>query len=134
MRPCGDCFACCSAIGVLELSKAPGVACDHLVHIGKGNHCGIYSGRPDSCRKFDCAWRQGHFSEDDRPDRVGLVFWIPEQPPPGIKEMFIAAEVWSGHTVQGKFLVQVARRYFPVVVMPFGEEKIEVTLEELLGK
>ena len=57
-----------------ELDKPLNTPCVHLAPIG----CGIYESRPQSCRDYDCAWLHGHFSEEQRPDKTGIV-WTFEQ-------------------------------------------------------
>lgn len=70
VRSCGSCRACCTALGVAEIGKAPGVACSHLCDKG----CAIYDVRPRSCRSFNCLWRYGIVDIEGRPDKIGIVF------------------------------------------------------------
>ena len=35
--------------------------------------CSIYDDRPACCRDYVCLWREGHFDEDDRPDKSGII-------------------------------------------------------------
>ena len=56
-RACGDCHACCvhlpiPAGEVTADAKPPGVACPHLCQQG----CRQYTQRPETCRRFECAW------------------------------------------------------------------------------
>src|SRR5688572_864498 len=69
-RDCGECTACCDVIGVSELGKPYYARCQHLA----GN-CSIYHARPDTCRKYRCAWHRGFLGEslERRPDRCGLL-------------------------------------------------------------
>jgi len=55
---------------VNELDKPLNTSCVHLAPVG----CGIYESRPQSCREYDCAWLHGHFREEDRPDKTGIVW------------------------------------------------------------
>lgn len=71
-RSCGPCRACCFTHGVSELSKSERQACPHVL-AGGPHGCGIYETRPASCRRFECAWLEGHFEDGDRPDRLGVV-------------------------------------------------------------
>jgi hypothetical protein len=73
-RTCGECRACCTACAVNELDKPINTPCKHLAPVG----CGIYESRPQSCRDYDCAWLHGHFADEHRPDRTGIV-WSFEQ-------------------------------------------------------
>ena len=73
-RTCGECRACCTTCAVNELDKPLNTPCVHLAQIG----CGIYESRPQSCRDYDCAWLHGHFADEHRPDKTGIV-WSFEQ-------------------------------------------------------
>ncbi|MBN2839652.1 MAG: hypothetical protein JXP37_01665, partial [Coriobacteriia bacterium] len=68
-RQCGECSACCTALGVHELQKLPLDTCRHVTARG----CGIYGNRPPSCREFLCAWRIGIGTDAERPDLLGIV-------------------------------------------------------------
>src|SRR5579872_2984244 len=55
-RACGDCDLCCTAPGIKELDKPPGVRCDKLCG-APGQSCSIYADRPKVCSEFYCLWR-----------------------------------------------------------------------------
>ena len=66
MRSCGECTACCTALGVKELNKPAGDSCEKGIQIGHVQSttntivgCSTYKSRPKSCRAFECAWLQG---------------------------------------------------------------------------
>ena len=69
-RQCGGCTACCTAMHIRELRKAPGVTC---LNERPGVGCAIYHTRPASCRNYHCAWLDGESGELDRPDRTGII-------------------------------------------------------------
>ena len=72
-RECGTCNACCVALTINEpaLQKAQGYRCRNL-RPDKG--CGIYDARPDTCREFNCGWRQLRWvKEGMRPDVSGVL-------------------------------------------------------------
>lgn len=74
-RPCGSCTLCCTIARVPELEKPENVLCTHCK-----SGCSIYTERPQTCQDFQCAWSQGAFSEDMRPDKVGfMVEILPEK-------------------------------------------------------
>ena len=85
-RSCGSCTACCSSLVIEELSKPAFTTCDHDCSSGCGSSsnpdaeagdaggCAIYHDRPASCRSFRCLWLDGHLGEDDRPDKLGVIF------------------------------------------------------------
>ena len=52
-----------------DIAKAAGVPCRFLTKTG----CGIYSVRPQVCRKFKCDWLQARkgFEKKDAPARTG---------------------------------------------------------------
>ena len=57
--------------------KLGGVACLHQRE-GPPAPCAIHQqpARPELCGAYRCAWLQGHFEEEDRPDRIGAVLDI----------------------------------------------------------
>jgi hypothetical protein len=81
-RPCGDCSVCCThkPINSEELTKAPGVTCEHCRSPG----CGIYESRPQVCRAYRCAWKSvAWLPEAMRPDRSGVLIDFREIDAPG---------------------------------------------------
>ena len=82
-RPCGGCSVCCTVkpINTRELSKAPGLACEHCLSTGG---CGIYEMRFPVCREYRCAWKTlGWIPEQLRPDDCGVLIDIVESLVPG---------------------------------------------------
>ncbi len=71
IRPCGGCTACCSVFGVHEIGKEPWTVCEHLV---KEKGCKIYGKRPQMCQEFFCLWQGGTGRDEDRPDKLGVIF------------------------------------------------------------
>lgn len=79
MRKCGSCDACCTVLEVPGLAPQ-GCNCPHQT----GSGCGNYANRPDACRQWSCQWIQDNlfkkqsrlFRDDERPDRVGVMFDI----------------------------------------------------------
>lgn len=72
-RECGACDACCTALEIADvaMTKPRGLACPNL---RAGCGCAIYDARPDTCRSFDCGWRQlADLGDDWRPDRSGVL-------------------------------------------------------------
>src|SRR3954453_4193121 len=69
-RQCGECTACCMVMGVAEVPTPFYTPCPHQTEAG----CAIYDKRPGPCRDFYCEWLVGGLTEDDRPDKLGLVF------------------------------------------------------------
>lgn len=67
-RTCGECRECCTALGVLALAKAENTPCRHQGCAGDPG-CIIYARRPKPCKLFRCAWLEGFFTVDDRPDK-----------------------------------------------------------------
>ena len=65
---------CCKAVAVVQLSKATGDWCPHVCP----ECCGIYETRPIECCTFRCLWLNGYFSDDERPDRIDVVFFEEE--------------------------------------------------------
>jgi len=69
LRPCQPCTECCTAMRIAELDKPQGEKCPHEGAQG----CNIYTLRPTGCRKWNCQWRLGVGTMDQRPDLIGIV-------------------------------------------------------------
>jgi hypothetical protein len=69
-RQCGECTACCTVLGVAEVPTPFYSLCPHQ----SATCCRIYDKRPGACRDFYCEWLVGALTEEDRPDKLGLVF------------------------------------------------------------
>ncbi len=91
IKPCDECKACCTVVGVKELKKSNYQQCQHECDSG----CAIYSERPDSCREYLCGWKWGMIEGDERrrPDHLGVIFDFQPFPPPGAIRVW---EVWPG--------------------------------------
>ena len=68
-RQCGSCTLCCTTMGIAEIDKPERQRCPN----DSGEYCRIYESRPPSCRSFTCAWIRGVGTDDDRPDKLGVV-------------------------------------------------------------
>lgn len=74
-RVCGSCSLCCFVLRVDELAKLGGRSC---MYVRDGGGCAVHERRPEICRAYRCAWLQGAFNEEDRPDALGAVLdWVP---------------------------------------------------------
>jgi hypothetical protein len=132
-RTCGDCTACCTVMRVEELDKPQWTPCDQLTHPSdddpvapndwsdapaavdarqrdsRRGGCAIYDQRPDSCRAFSCLWLKGLIlsSDDDRPDRVGIVL-VPSE---SSHRAIGAFEVWphAADAEHGRLLIDRLR-------------------------
>lgn len=71
-RECGACTLCCTQMAVAEIGKPEWTTCSLACATG----CAIYRDRPSSCRAWSCAWKQGMFSEDARPDKTGVLVTV----------------------------------------------------------
>lgn len=71
-RSCGECQACCEVIGVEELQKPYSTKCEYQCASG----CSNYEGRPESCQRYHCLWREGYGNEEDRPDKLGVLLQV----------------------------------------------------------
>lgn len=72
-RKCGSCRVCCVVMKITELNKPEFTSCDHLVKRQTTRSCGIYNDRPEECRTFQCAWLTGLGTNNQRPDRCGVM-------------------------------------------------------------
>lgn len=132
MRTCGECTACCIALAVQELDKPRYQSCSHLCDKG----CATYDDRPGSCRDYQCLWFQGFLGEEDRPDKLGVIFTVtgdPDHPEKGNVPMLVecvdgALDQPRVRTAIGQFIQQK-----PVVIMTARETRVlqpvQVTVE-----
>ena len=72
-RECGECNACCVWL--------KGDAYGHEFGNGKPchflkNNCSIYETRPEVCKRYQCAWLQGLFQENLRPDKSKVLITV----------------------------------------------------------
>jgi hypothetical protein len=70
-RKCGDCTVCCTVMAVESIDKPGFEKCPH--ECGK---CGIYETRPPECARFKCLWLEETLHVDDRPDKLGVMFFV----------------------------------------------------------
>lgn len=87
-RDCGECIVCCvyHIIDDPNLKKPAMTHCPNLtlsdpieknVLQYSGSDCGnckIYNERPKMCKEYKCAWKRGFGNEEDRPDKVLMIF------------------------------------------------------------
>jgi hypothetical protein len=88
-RRCGECTVCCHALAIPELQKPTNSPCQHL-----GGRCTIYKQRPQRCRTYFCAWRNGIGEDEDRPDRGGLLLTAHESVAGFPPITFVVHEAW----------------------------------------
>ena len=70
-RACGTCTMCCKTMRVPELEKPIDKWCPHCI---KGQGCGIYEQRPNSCREFLCVYLlDGQLGEYWKPSHSRMV-------------------------------------------------------------
>ena len=75
-RDCGPCNVCCVALTINdpELQKPQGYRCRNT---RRDHSCAIYEERPQTCRTFQCGWRQLKWvRETMRPDMSGVLVCI----------------------------------------------------------
>lgn len=129
IRACGECDVCCTAMNVAALSKPVGVRCVHMSQTG----CGIYQNRPSACREWYCMWlrdNRGIFSEDERPDRVGIFLTASKPTAQGGQVIFahpVHADAMTNPAATA--LVERLRKYVPVRVLPYCGENATLTHE-----
>jgi hypothetical protein len=126
VRSCNGCTACCTVMGIEELNKPLGVPCWELCKDGSG--CSIYASKPPSCNEFECVWltdKQGLlFNDEDRPDKVGLMFDHSYAATPTAEAIVkacegriaIVREVWPGAFREPK-AVALLKRLAPFTVI-----------------
>lgn len=137
-RKCGDCSACCFTFENIELKKPVNKWCEHAC----GNGCAIYTAKPVECRAFFCHWLQGYGKEEDRPDKIGIVFDI--EPCSGL---MIAADLGGGQQdrpmtrvtqmregvafepEQWAMIVKLSNEMMPVVIRGFSDRDVDLVVK-----
>lgn len=79
-RECGDCSACCDGnlvATILSNKMGDGKPCVFLVD----KKCVVYDNRPEVCRNYHCAWRQGLFDEDLKPNISNVMISVENETP-----------------------------------------------------
>ena len=113
-RSCGTCTQCCNVFAVAATESPQYAWCQHCT---PGVGCGIYRERPPECVDFYCLWRMGFGTEDDRPDRRGVVLdlqvetgdalvirvWRPRHPQERqrLSARRMQREIWEALTADG---------------------------------
>lgn len=69
-RKCGGCTECCHTFQIKAVQKPPDCDCEHQV---RGTGCRVYENRPEECSSYACLWLIGWGTEEDRPDRSGVL-------------------------------------------------------------
>jgi len=79
VRRCGSCSECCTALRI-DMDDGTNKPMYKKCPSDKGGTrcCSIYDTRPKVCRKFECAWLQGMGSQSDKPDELGVIFFLKE--------------------------------------------------------
>jgi hypothetical protein len=129
-RVCGDCTACCTVMGVVELNKANYQPCSH--NCGR---CGIYNSRPSTCRSWSCGWLLGLIEGDERrrPDQIGLLF---NRETLGGKSILVAYEVWpaAGRQPRNEYLLRKMSQKNPIVLRQYETRKCDVITPDRLRR
>lgn len=124
-RACGDCSLCCVVLRVDELEKLGGVRCRELrspeAARALGGGCGIHERPPAICRRYRCAWLQGHFEEDDRPDRLGAVLDVVTSGASTRIEVHLAAPDAFERSPRLREIAERFRAFAPVRLLDVGD-------------
>ncbi|MEM9883228.1 MAG: hypothetical protein AAF800_09960 [Planctomycetota bacterium] len=114
-RACGSCTACCHSLVIEELHKPAFADCAHACPHGGG--CKAYHDRPASCRGFRCLWLDGHLTEDDRPDRLGVIFTTTHDDRVGVHPLVVEARPGAAQQPAVRRAVERLRDRAPVLVL-----------------
>ncbi len=128
-RECGGCTECCTALGVADLNKKNYEPC-RFSRSGVG--CAIYNSRPFGCRHFECLWKKGNFSENERPDKTGIIF--ARQYQPATKRLtttvYLRDSNWRRDEAKRRMLEELMARETLVVITP-DEHSILVPFDQI---
>ena len=112
-RECGSCTACCHGLVVEALDKPAFCDCPHTRADGG---CGHYEHRPSACRNFRCFWLEGHLTEADRPDRLGVIFTTTQHEVVGVHPLLVEVRPGAASTPTIRDAVRQLTRKSPVLV------------------
>lgn len=113
MRQCGPCTACCTSLAVDELAKPTHSVCRHECAAG----CAIYARRPQSCRDYRCLWLTGLLQDEDRPDRLGVIFNTTHLPRLGAIPMLVESIDGALRTPRMHDMIQRMAAQRPVLIL-----------------
>lgn len=137
---CGECRACCEALGVMELGKPYWRACQYQCETG----CAIYPARPKSCWSFYCSYLMGDTPADPEyhPDNLGLLICLDTGHTVANEIVGVVLDVWEirhGALAANQWVEQLAKSIaarhgcITVFFWPFGQiprNWIECRLQE----
>lgn len=89
-RECGECDACCVHLKIKEPATIAHEAHVDCCRLGDDG-CTEYAARPETCVRFKCLWLTGFGDDVDRPDIIGVIFHLNEEPVNGLPIMYVAA-------------------------------------------
>ena len=109
IKPCGDCRACCTVLGVREFDKPNYQPCQHEC----GTGCSIYPDRPASCREYFCGWKWGLIEGDERrrPDKLGVIFDFQAFPAPGVLRAWEVRPGAASEPAARYLILKLERKY-----------------------
>lgn len=119
-RSCGGCVACCDSLNIAELEKPAGVMCGHC----SGHGCNVH-GQPDMpevCAGFQCLWLAGMGTEEQRPDRCGIIAW---KAPDGMLVLTESAAGRFQHEALASILAAIRRWQGLKRFQSLGKVKVE---------
>lgn len=126
---CGDCKACCTVLGVVELEKPMFQTCSKVCKTG----CSIYQNRPKECQTYECFYFKNHQNIELRPDKLGVIIDI-QQTKLGLT--IVAREVWPKASEQEKCqdLFDVLMQNLDACVYTIGDKGYRSVLTPLSKK
>lgn len=122
-RSCGECSACCTVLGVVDL-EPPKPDYTRCVDCRPSGGCARYDTRPPTCAGYVCGWLHGWGADEDRPDKLGLILEPWNKPADGGGPGVIAREVRPGAfetRAAGKLLEPIRLRTLIYVIMEGGK-------------
>jgi hypothetical protein len=128
-RPCNECQACCTVVGVKEFDKPSWTHCQHQCDIG----CAIYEERPPTCRGYHCLYSLGLLDGDERrrPDNLGVIFdlrteneIITGERLRGEPYTIQVWEIWKGALTESsvQWIINRLKERFVVALRPVGSD------------
>jgi len=125
-RECGNCNVCCIIGAVPELSKPAHTPCVFLKDCKKGC-CSIFENPdlPDTCRNYECSWKQGFGEYYGRPNQNKVLFSCTELEN---QVWFTAIEIEENAITEygANMALAIAREtHTPIIVVQYGKRPPE---------
>jgi len=128
-RQCGACKLCCMLPDIPSMDKPIDTWCQHADPTNPEYGCTDYANRPAGCRSFSCGWLRGMGDENDRPDKLGVMFQPVFHEDLGDALAFVEAEPGALNTPKAQWYLSQAFAQAPgrIFIRKYREANFKTT-------